>query len=281
MTRYRYGLLMISLLLQANVLFAAAIYRSEDTQGQISFTDSPSVNATKIQTHSQPYRYKHHVVKVYDGDTIILKNGQHVRLLGINTPEIKSHFRQGEQGGQQAKQWLKQKVEARDVYLEFDQQQRDKYDRLLAHVFLENGDYINQSLLESGMAILSIIPPNLRHSDVLQQAQQRAENSKQGIWALRSYQPIQIEPNQSHSIEPGWHRFRVKPQQINETRNYIRLVLSTNLDLRIAKTELHLFPDLSSYLHQVIEVRGWASRQGDHYSILIRHPSVLITTLSD
>ncbi|MDT8371981.1 MAG: thermonuclease family protein, partial [Gammaproteobacteria bacterium] len=139
MTGCKKGLIIISLLMQANLLFATEIYRAQDKAGNISFSDIPSENATKIRVQSQPYRYKHHVAKVYDGDTIILKNGQHVRLLGINTPEIDSHFHQGEQGGEQAKKWLQQKIESRDVYLEFDQQQRDKYDRTLAHVFLENG----------------------------------------------------------------------------------------------------------------------------------------------
>jgi len=281
MTGYKQGMLLIGLLLHVNLVFAAGIYRSEDSHGHISFSDAPSGNATKIQINSQSYRYKHHVVKVYDGDTIILKNGQHVRLLGINTPEINSHFRQGEQGGEQAKMWLQQKIESRDVYLEYDQQQSDKYDRVLANVFLENGEYINQSLLESGLAILSIIPPNLRYSDDLQQAQQQAENNKLGIWALPAYQTETIMPNHSGSIESGWHRFNVTPQQLKETRKYVRLVLSNNLDLRIAKSELHLFPDLSQYLNQTIEVRGWASRQGDHYSILIRHPSALLSKMSD
>ncbi|MDF1588329.1 MAG: thermonuclease family protein [Gammaproteobacteria bacterium] len=281
MTRYRYGLLMISLLLQANLLFATEIYRDQDKAGNISFSDIPSENATKIRVQSQPYRYKHHVAKVYDGDTIILKNGQHVRLLGINTPEIDSHFHQGEQGGEQAKKWLQQKIESRDVYLEFDQQQRDKYDRTLAHVFLENGEHINQSLLESGLAILSIIPPNLRYSDALQQAQLKAEHNNLGNWALPAYQTKTVEPNHSVSIETGWHRFKVKPQQIKQTRKYVRLVLTKNLDIRIAKTDSVLFPDLSNYLNQLIEVRGWVSRQNDHYSILIRHPSALLSKKSE
>lgn len=272
---------MISLLMQANVLCATEIYRDQDKAGNISFSDIPSENATKIRVQSQPYRYKHHVFKVYDGDTIILKNGQHVRLLGINTPEIDSHFRQGEQGGEQAKKWLQQKLDSGDVYLEYDQQQRDKYDRLLAHVFLENGEHINQLLLEAGLATLSIIPPNLRYSDVLQQAQQKAEDNNLGIWALPEYQTDTINPNHSVSIETGWHRFKVKPQQIKQTRKYVRLVLSNNLDVRVAKTDMYLFPDLSSYLNHQIEVRGWVSRRGDTYSILIRHPSSLILNVSD
>lgn len=81
-------LILIGLLLQAN-LFAADIFRSEDEKGTVTFSDKPSQNAQKVQTQPQSNRYLQTVVKVYDGDTIILKNGESVRLLGINTQKLK------------------------------------------------------------------------------------------------------------------------------------------------------------------------------------------------
>ncbi|WP_289286559.1 thermonuclease family protein, partial [Methylophaga sp. UBA3991] len=62
-----------------------------------------------------------------------------------------------------------------DFFIEYDQQQRDKYDRALAHCFLPDGQYLNAMLIEEGLASLTLIPPNLRYSDKLIEAQSRAE----------------------------------------------------------------------------------------------------------
>jgi endonuclease YncB( thermonuclease family) len=102
-------LLLIGLLIISHAT-AKEIYKSQNEQGQITFSDQASEHAQKIQLHQAPYRYRHTVAKVYDGDTIVLKNGEHVRLLGINTPEIESRHRQNEIGGQEAKKLVTSEV---------------------------------------------------------------------------------------------------------------------------------------------------------------------------
>ena len=155
------GLILIGLLMQANLL-VADIFRSQDANGNISFSDKQSDSSIRVEPAVRAYRYKHTVTKVYDGDTIVLKNGERVRLLGINTPEIESHRRQGEAGGQAAKKWLQDKLQQNQVFIEYDQLQRDQYHRLLAYVFLPDGKHLNVGLLTAGLANLSVIPPNLR-----------------------------------------------------------------------------------------------------------------------
>jgi micrococcal nuclease len=152
-------LILISLLLQANFL-AAGIIRQQDGNGQTHFSDKPFASDSFGQGAVPTYRQKHYVAKVYDGDTITLKNGERVRLLGINTPEIESRFRQDEAGGQKAKKWLQEKLSTGEVYLELDKQKRDKYKRLLAHLFLANGEHLNKEIVKVGLATLNIIPPN-------------------------------------------------------------------------------------------------------------------------
>jgi len=266
-------LIVISLLLQANFL-VADIVRQQDSLGHPSFSDKPSASATLVEPAISTYRYKHSVAKVYDGDTITLKNGERVRLLGINTPEIESRYRQGEAGGQTAKKWLQEKLSAGDVFLELDTQQRDKYKRLLAHLFLANGEHLNKELVEAGLATLSIIPPNLSYVDKLKQAEFHAQKKGMGIWSMAEYQPISVEflPKKVS----GWQRFLATPKEITQTRKYVRLILNDKIDVRIAKEHLSLFPDLKVYLAKHLEIRGWASKNKDHYSILVRHPSAII-----
>ena len=66
------------------------------------------------------------VEKVLDGDTIIVKGSGKVRLLGINTPEIAHRKRAAEPLGDRAQQRLRQLRRGKKVYLEFDQQRRDR-----------------------------------------------------------------------------------------------------------------------------------------------------------
>lgn len=264
----------IGLLMQAFFVWAD-IYRSQDENGNISFSDKASDNATIIAPEVRTYRYKHHVAKVYDGDTIVLKNGEKVRLLGINTPEIESRHRKNEAGGQEAKKWLQVKLAQGEVFLEYDQKKRDKYKRLLAHLFLPDGEHLNKSLLEQGLAVLSIIPPNLRNIDDLITAEKSANLMGLGIWSMAEYTPLLVSAL-SKDNSSGWHRFVGVPTKIKKSRKYTRLIFNNSVDIRIKNDNLALFPELDSYLGKQLEIRGWASRSKEHYSILIRHPSSII-----
>ena len=69
------------------------------------------------------------VSEVLDGDTFVLESGQTVRLLGINAPD------RGEQGYEEAKEYLQGLVEGEEIGLEYDAYQDDKFGRILAYVF--------------------------------------------------------------------------------------------------------------------------------------------------
>ncbi|WP_293008662.1 thermonuclease family protein [Nitrosomonas sp.] len=269
---YFIGYLILSFV--TSIGFASEIYRSVDDRGRITYSDVPSTGAKKLDIVSQPGRHLHSVVRVYDGDTIILEDKKQIRLLGINTPEIESRLRAEEPGGVAAKKWLQAQLQAEKVYLEYDQTKRDKYKRLLAHVFTPDGKHINQALLENGLAFVSIIPPNIRYSDKLIQAQQQAEKQKLGIWSMPDYQPKLIAQIANHN--KGWQRFTGTPASIKKSRKYTRLIFDDKIDIRILNTNLDLFPALSTYVGKSLEIRGWVSRNKDHYSLLIQHPSALI-----
>lgn len=122
------------------------------------------------------------VRQVYDGDTVALSTGEHVRYLGVDAPEIDhkggpSDFLARESRGMNAKL-----VQGKPVRLEFDQERNDRHGRLLAYVFLENGDMVNALLLQNGLARVFLQPPNLKYSSLLLDSQRRAMAEKVGIW---------------------------------------------------------------------------------------------------
>jgi endonuclease YncB( thermonuclease family) len=211
---------------------------------------------------------------VIDGDTLVLSDKRHVRLLAINTPEIEGK-RQAEPGGQAAKDWLKTRLEGKQVFLETDQQKFDSYGRSLFYVFDSQGRLMNEQLLARGLAMLSIYPPNLKYVSRLQQAQRRAEVQGLGIWSLSAYRPQQLA-QLMRSENKGWQRVIAAPLAIRQSGKYVRLILSPTTDIRIAKHSLRYFPALNNYLHCEIEVRGWVSWRKGQASILVRHPSALI-----
>ncbi|MES0371473.1 MAG: thermonuclease family protein [Mariprofundaceae bacterium] len=122
------------------------------------------------------------VSKVYDGDTFKTRSGEKVRLLGINTPEIAHGGKPGQPFGKIAKHELKSLIQGKLVRLQFDREKRDKYGRLLAHIYLRDGTWINAHMIERGLAHSYTFAPNFRHSSELLKKERTARNSKPGIW---------------------------------------------------------------------------------------------------
>ena len=119
---------------------------------------------------------------VIDGDTIILKDGRHVRYIGINTPEIEHEHKQAEPYGYQAKKYNEKLVFSKTVCLEFDKERHDHFGRLLAYVFLPDGTFINQAMIAQGYAYLLPQKPNIKYAKILLQAQRDAMSGKKGLW---------------------------------------------------------------------------------------------------
>ena len=112
--------------------------------------------------------------RVVDGDTIIVydKDGNklRVRLTGINAPEsVHPDEEMNTEEGRQASDFLKELLEDTEyVYLEYDVEQFDQYDRTLAYVWIEeDGEYLmlNEIMLSEGYAEPVFIKPNLKYAD--------------------------------------------------------------------------------------------------------------------
>jgi micrococcal nuclease len=119
---------------------------------------------------------------VADGDTIVLVNGDLIRYIGIDAPEIDHKTNIAEPYGFDSRKFNKNLVLNRKLRLEFDHQQQDRFGRQLAYVFLENGIFVNQALLENGYAFYQYHKANQKYHDLLIKKQQEAMVAKRGIW---------------------------------------------------------------------------------------------------
>ena len=103
------------------------------------------------------------VLRVIDGDTIeVSMNGreERVRLIGVDTPETVHPEIGVEPFGPEASAFTKRHLPpGTQVRLELDVQQRDRYGRLLAYLYLPDGRMLNELLLQEGLAQLLTVPP--------------------------------------------------------------------------------------------------------------------------
>ena len=119
---------------------------------------------------------------VIDGDTVVLVDEQKVRYIGINAPELAHDDHSAEPYGEASKRFNALLVNRKKVRLEFDKTRYDRYERLLAYVFLKNATFVNAEILSNGYAYLLWHRPNLKYDGILLQSQRSAMSAKRGIW---------------------------------------------------------------------------------------------------
>lgn len=118
------------------------------------------------------------VIKVIDGDTVVLDTGQVVRYIGVDTPESS----QGRECfAKEATEKNKELVLGKKVRLEKDVSETDRYKRLLRYVYLDN-IFINEILVYDGYATASTYPPDVKYADLFRQAEKYARENKKGLW---------------------------------------------------------------------------------------------------
>ena len=122
------------------------------------------------------------VRRVYDGDTIELENGTHVRYIGINAPEIAHQDKPGEPFGPEALALNEKIVLSKPVRIQGDQEALDQYNRQLAYVFLQDGTFVNQEIVRNGLAHVLYKSPNITYDAVLLKSQQEAMKAGKGMW---------------------------------------------------------------------------------------------------
>ncbi len=126
----------------------------------------------------------HYVRWVIDGDTVVIETGEKVRYAGINAPEIAHNNEPGEPFGQAALKANIELVKDKRVLLEFAKQDRDRFGRLLAYVFLPDGTFVQEELIRRGLAFVFYNPPNLKYFKRLLRIQQQAIREQKGIWSM-------------------------------------------------------------------------------------------------
>jgi micrococcal nuclease len=132
------------------------------------------------------------IVSFSDGDTIVVDmqgKDEIVRFIGVDTPETHKPDSPIECYGPEASAYTKQRIGNDRVRLVADTltTNRDRYDRLLRYVYLQDGTLLNQELVAKGYAFAYAFP--FAKSNDFAKTMQAAKDSKQGLWT--NCQPTQ------------------------------------------------------------------------------------------
>lgn len=146
-------------------------------------------------------------IRTVDGDTIIVedKTGEHkrVRMIGIDTPEsVAKEEERNNKYGVMASDYTKELLSNADtLYLEYDIDSDDQYDRILAYVWLEDVKdtfdekaieeaMVNAIIVKNGYGIAKRYEPTVAHDNTLQRLTAEADESNIGLWQYEGFRNL-------------------------------------------------------------------------------------------
>jgi micrococcal nuclease len=120
------------------------------------------------------------VTKHTDGDTLWLSGIGKVRLIGVDTPEV---YGEVECYGREASAFVERILPlGSEVRYQLGVDERDRYGRALAYVWLRDGRFLNRLLVARGYAQPLTVPPNVEYEDLFARVARHAREARRGLW---------------------------------------------------------------------------------------------------
>jgi micrococcal nuclease len=121
------------------------------------------------------------VTKNTDGDTLRLSGIGRVRLIGVDTPEV---YGRVECYGHEASAFTARVLPpGTRVRYRLGPEPRDRYGRALAYLWLTDGRFFNEMLVDQGYANVLTITPDVDYADRFRAAERRARRAERGLWS--------------------------------------------------------------------------------------------------
>jgi micrococcal nuclease len=159
------------------------------THKEINSVEETSNKETNESTEGIPNTIPAYVYETIDGDTVKVKinnREETIRMILVDTPETKHPSKPEQPFGKEASDFTKQILLNKNVDIELGIQERDKYGRLLAYIYIE-GKMFNKMLIEKGLARVAVYPPNTKYLDEFKKVEKKAKEQGIGIWSIENY----------------------------------------------------------------------------------------------
>ncbi|MEE9492887.1 MAG: thermonuclease family protein [Gammaproteobacteria bacterium] len=220
---------------------------------------------------------------VYDGDTLTLKNGSRVRLIGINTPEIGREGRQNQPLAITARDKLRKLlfIAGNIALLQPGQEPKDRHHRQLAHIYLPDGRSIAELLIADGLGWMVAVGKNTQSADCLRAAEDQARRHNKGIWSVDNY--ASKKAGNLKLRDKGFHLTHGRVSRYRETLKTHWLYLDNRVALMIPKSALAAFIPRPStaWIGEQLEVRGWIYGSRGQLNMKLTHPAAIRTQIID
>lgn len=219
------------------------------------------------------------VREIVDGDTVILDDGRQVRLVGIQAPKLplgRANFEKWPLADE-AKEALADLVLGRRVTLGYGGQRQDRYGRELAHLFTDDGLWVQGSLLELGFARVYSFADNRSLVPRMLEAEVSARTTAMGIWRHPYYAVLDTAAAPDHTGRFSLVEGRVLKTAIVRGRAYLNFDedYRTDFTITISSRDLKSFTASGivpqDYAGHRVRVRGWL-RWSNGPMIDVTHP---------
>lgn len=200
------------------------------------------------------------VVRVVDGDTVVLNDARQVRLVGIQAPKLplgREDFVAWPLGAE-AKAYLERLVLGKAVELRLGSQAMDRHGRVLAHLLrTDDGLWVQGALLTAGMARVYTFADNRALAAEMLAMERQARSDGSGLWGL-PYYALRNEGNARHDI--GSFQI-VEGRVLDVARFKDRVYLNFGVNWRTDFTIKVLARDEQAFVQSGLDLMGLKGRR--------------------
>ena len=209
------------------------------------------------------------VTEIVDGDTVVIaqpSGGSHrIRLSGIQAPKPALDHASTDLSAlaRTARETLETLILNQDVVLKFHDQRFDRHGRLVAHLYRDDGAWVQGDMLRRGMARVQTFPENSVLAAEMLELEQKARSEGSGIWGFPHY--AVLSPEQTKRDVGSFQIVEGRVVKATRVKNHIYINFGdnwrTDFTVSVSTKKLPLFEDAGVELLKLtgenIRVRGW------------------------
>lgn len=239
----------------------------------------PSVRAEGVRACALEAGETVRIVSIVDGDTVGLADGREIRLVGLQAPKLglgRANFVDWPLA-EEARARLAGMVLNRSVQMSYGGSRQDRYGRLLAHLHLNDGSWVQARMVAAGLARVYSFADNRACTRALLAFERDAREDRRGLWSL-DYFAIRSADNLAGllQLENSFQLVEGRVRDVALVRGRAFMNFGTDwrddFTIMVAPRDLRKFTEgVELYAGALVRVRGWLKSYNGP-EIIVTHP---------